>query len=801
MINKKFNHFKYNLLLESVLEVSPDFLEIIKAIVSSAGKGSGVANTLLDWITKGDDISTNFNLLGTSKENDKILYLQDRQFQRFKQEGQDPEKRTRIEAAVGKIARSLLSDNGKSFTDTEIEEFVNVYKAHWNRKFNPRQFSIVSGDEILYWYLEQNYYNGGNSTLGNSCMRSRDKNLRMKIYADNPDKVSMMIFTYMGPNMPEPKLLARALIWKLDSGDIFVDRIYYNNDEIYEECNNWLKQKFPGAIHREKELKTSKSLRVTLNKSKYQVYPYVDTIYYLENELSDGKITSSPGVLTHVHEPTTNKLVSQLRDHRFGIPSLSHLYFNKLDEYYLDSDCVEPVGLSTKWPKKYCKLSNLYSRWIKDSEGVWSEALNDWIDFRHAVELPGIGIVDKRYVFQRLSYIGASDFPWKNWTNSTSPETREKNIEIQYIVSPTKKLEPSTTFGPDFDIQDNFGAHSSSGWDISQRCISIHGRSTVRDFSIPVIRIRDIQDIILYLRGLSIPIYEGRKKTDKFYSGEFLEALFNSLLIKVNDNYYLLPEDVKLLKINELYPTPIPNSPTGFLSPHFYTETPPGQLIEKETMIKFIENSRYLTPREKRYRLSLGEFVYKNNPSRSMISYSPENRSISYGDYGEFLQASKRFYLENVDTESGLSEPMISWSLDKPSTVKDSTNYTLTGNETKDEIFLRNYLAENGRDLMQIHFWYKILYNGNSTGVKRLILKYRKNILNEGFIQNPENFEKLLDLYSVVNADELKVRIPSYKSWVTNLPKAKKNWEQYLSRLREGDGVLLPVLFRTPVLD
>jgi hypothetical protein len=184
-----------------------------------------------------------------------------------------------------------------------------------------------------------------------------------------------------------------------------------------------------------------------------------------------------------------------------------------------------------------------------------------------------------------------------------------------------------------------------------------------------------------------------------------------------------------------------------------------------------------------------------------MMSYSPENRSIGYGDYGEFLQASKRFYLKNVDTESDLSEPMISWSLDKPRTVKDSTNYTLTGNETKDEIFLRNYLAENGRDLMQIHFWYMILYDGNSTGVKRLILKYWRNILNEGFIQNTENFEKLLDLYSVVNADTNRVRIPSYKRWIINTPKAKKNWEQYLSRLREGDGVLLPVLFRTPVLD
>jgi len=801
MINKKFNQFKYNLLLESVLEVSPDFLEIIKAIVSSAYKGSKVAKILLDWITKGDDISTNFNLLATSKENDKILYLQDRQFQRFKQEGQDPEKRTRIEAAVGKIARSLLSDNGQSFTDSEIEEFVNVYKAHWNRKFNPRQFSIVSGDEILYWYLEQNYYNGGTSTLGNSCMRSWDKNLRMKIYADNPDKVSMMIFTYMGPNMPEPKLLARALIWKLDSGDILVDRIYYNNDEIYEECNNWLKQKFPGAIHREKELKTSKSLRVTLNKSKYREYPYVDTIYYLENELSDGKITSSPGVLTHVNDPSTNKLVSQLRNNISGIPSRSHLYFDELDEYYLDSDCVTPISSSIRWPKKYCKHSKLYSKWIKDSESVWSEALNDWIASEYAVELPEVGIVDRRYVFQRLSYIGASDFPWKNWTNSTSPGTREKNIRIQSIVSPTKKLDPSTSFGPDFDIQDNFGTHFGSAWDVSQKCTSIHDKPTVRDFSIPVIQIRNIPDIILYLRRSSIPIYEGRKKTDKYYFGEFLEALFNSLVIKVDDNYYLLPEDVILLKINGLYPTPIPNSPRGFLSPEFYTETPPGQLIEKETMMKFIENSRYLTPREKRYRLSLADFVYKNNPSKAMISYSPEDRSISYGDYGEFLQASKGFYLQNVNTETCLSEPMISWSLDKPVTVKGSTNYTLTGNETEDEIFLRNYLTENGRDLVQIHFWYMILYNGNSTKVKRIILGYRKIILSGGFIENPENFEKLLELYSSVNADENEVRIPSYKSWVTNLPREKKNWKQYLNRLSEGDEVLLPVLFRTLVLD
>ena len=194
-MTKRFKDFNLEYLLESVLEVSPEFKKIISGIKTS----SGLERYIIDWVDNRSDIKTNYNLLGPGDSSDKILYLQDRQYQRFKETGVDVSTRTKIDSNVGRLVRSILNDNGIKFTEPQVEEFVNAYKAAWNKIYNPREFDIVKGEEIKFWYLSDNYYRGGQSSLGNSCMRYANKNNRLGIYTENPDRVSLRRYLAHNP--------------------------------------------------------------------------------------------------------------------------------------------------------------------------------------------------------------------------------------------------------------------------------------------------------------------------------------------------------------------------------------------------------------------------------------------------------------------------------------------------------------------------------------------------------------------------------------------------------------------------
>jgi hypothetical protein len=68
-------------------------------------------------------------------------------------------------------------------------------------------------------------------------MRYGQKNNFMKLYADNPDKISMVVLLH------DNKLAGRALIWKLDDGSTYLDRIYYQFDSDINLIYEWVTEK------------------------------------------------------------------------------------------------------------------------------------------------------------------------------------------------------------------------------------------------------------------------------------------------------------------------------------------------------------------------------------------------------------------------------------------------------------------------------------------------------------------------------------------------------------------------------
>lgn len=199
---------------------------------------------------------------------------------------------------IGRGIRSILKVSGEAFTDSQIEDFVNKYKASFDRMNDIfKDFEVVTGDKIAYWYNCNNYVRR-TSTLGSSCMSDVNPKF-FDIYVNNPEKVSMVILK----NDTGDKILGRALLWKLDNPKItFMDRIYTTSDSViqifkdYCYQNNWYHKITQNSSS--SELKSTldtkdETLSLTLKNERegdYNKYPYLDTLKYFD--LSTGVLSS-----------------------------------------------------------------------------------------------------------------------------------------------------------------------------------------------------------------------------------------------------------------------------------------------------------------------------------------------------------------------------------------------------------------------------------------------------------------------------------------------------------------------------
>ncbi len=220
---------------------------------------------------------------------------------------------------VGRLARAILSAAKISFTDADIEQFTNQYKATYDfAKDILKQFDIVTGNKIAYWYDENNYTSGG-GTLNNSCMASVDSDY-FDIYTQN-SQVSLVILysdngVIDGDKYKSDLIKGRAILWDAEiNGRIvkFMDRIYTTQDadvELFKqfaEKNGWYYKRSQSMEPGETITNGSESIRVLikvkLDNFDFEYYPYCDTMCYLnENdgclynrEMGDGKALRDTG--------------------------------------------------------------------------------------------------------------------------------------------------------------------------------------------------------------------------------------------------------------------------------------------------------------------------------------------------------------------------------------------------------------------------------------------------------------------------------------------------------------------------
>jgi hypothetical protein len=193
----------------------------------------------------------------------------------------------RQEIKVGRGVKAILKSAGlDDFSSKEYEDFVNVFKSTID-KYNDifSYFDVVSGKDIYEYYRSNRLYKRS-GTLGSSCMINADQSW-LKIYTDNPDNVSMVI---LRAQENTDTIIGRAILWTIDSGEKFMDRIYFVNDSdlnlfreyamkngwFYKRSNTYENSSY--AVNSEGEV-VELDLKVTLRDG-YDSFPYMDTLKY-----------------------------------------------------------------------------------------------------------------------------------------------------------------------------------------------------------------------------------------------------------------------------------------------------------------------------------------------------------------------------------------------------------------------------------------------------------------------------------------------------------------------------------------
>jgi hypothetical protein len=150
-------------------------------------------------------------------------------------------------------------------------------------------------------------------TLGNSCMADVES-YYFYMYVANPDVCKLVVLydddgtlsnsegktTYIAS-----KIKGRALLWTTRDGDIFMDRIYTNNDsdvdlfKKFADKNGWWHKKSQNSnrnFYLERGSET-KQIDIIVDLQKWNDdYPYLDTLCYINSET--GELSDDPDVIS-----------------------------------------------------------------------------------------------------------------------------------------------------------------------------------------------------------------------------------------------------------------------------------------------------------------------------------------------------------------------------------------------------------------------------------------------------------------------------------------------------------------------
>lgn len=401
----------YKKFLETKLEISDDMLYRLRSIEDNRANHNILYLSDFDIDIPNLDIS----FLDSDKEKDDMsTFMPLDRADRVDMNDVEAKwnNKFRISGKWGRVVRKVLNSTKdlpsdkyllhNDIKDSEIEDYVNKFKSS-KKRFD--DFRLVHDEDIRHFYHHENYSRGERGTLGDSCMRYDEAQAYLNIYTNNPDKIKLLILINTdseGEEAPvsgiEYRIKARALIWTLDNGRIFMDRIYTHDssdEELFKEYakdNGWLfklKQTFNNSdnITDAKTGLYRKTLSCTLSHFRYNTFPYMDTLKFFnsytgllqsdtENMINYRKLDETEGNDDMVDDDVNGGRIS--RDDAI------HCEYG---DGYTDSDtaCYLEDEEVYAFPSRvyYSKYEETY---ILKNRAVKSRYLNDYLRERNSVE-------------------------------------------------------------------------------------------------------------------------------------------------------------------------------------------------------------------------------------------------------------------------------------------------------------------------------------------------------------------------------------------------------------------------------
>jgi len=187
----------------------------------------------------------------------------------------------RQEGRPARVIRSLFSNKVmKLLKESDLERFASYYSA-FTVLHSYAKITQVTGAEIA------DVYKHPHPTFS-SCMNCADRGF-FSIYTCNSDVISMLVMTDERDD-EDPKLIGRALVWKLPDGRTFCDRIYGQNMDCIEYLKQYaMEQGWYVKPRQTYDDKTTfqdpngtvfeETYRIAL-KTDFGAYPYLDTFTY-----------------------------------------------------------------------------------------------------------------------------------------------------------------------------------------------------------------------------------------------------------------------------------------------------------------------------------------------------------------------------------------------------------------------------------------------------------------------------------------------------------------------------------------
>jgi len=319
--------------------ISDKFLTIIREILKKRERMDENIQLIYDIYVSFDNArySDIITLIDTTDKNDRISYTQSNRLVKYCKDNninseyidKRLDKYWNIPRtpnySFGRWVRHYLKDVlNLTFNDKDVEELVNDYKSIYDIIFsNNYEFKLVKGEEIRENYLVKNYLLESGQ-LGNSCMRYEKCQKYLNIYIENPNVCSLLVMK------SGDKVKGRALVWKLEDGKTFMDRVYTIYDSDVKLFENWAST---NNIDLSRSSFTS-NISVKLEKSNFDFYPYMDTLKYLnrdENTLSNTVLYDEKSIVKL--EETTGHFTEMAGDdsvwsHR------DNCYYNEEDARY-----------------------------------------------------------------------------------------------------------------------------------------------------------------------------------------------------------------------------------------------------------------------------------------------------------------------------------------------------------------------------------------------------------------------------------------------------------------------------------